>query len=191
MTTAPGAKCSLATPEGARCSNFADPATGLNLCEQHLLAAYDHVAAGVGVTDLLPTACAACGSRLGVRYPSGWLCAICEWRLGDIRDSGTSPVRVDVVYYVRYRDTVKIGTSANPRARLAQLHYDELVAFERGNRHREHLRHLQFATHRIPHSEWFTNHPELDAHISLLQAGVDDPWDQYALWLSQAIALQG
>ena len=39
-----------------------------------------------GVTDVLPSPCLACGSRLGVRYPSGWLCAICEWRVGELPD---------------------------------------------------------------------------------------------------------
>ena len=67
-----------------------------------------------GVTDLLPAPCAFCGSRLGVRYPSGWLCAVCEWRAGEPPPEGLAPVRVDVVYYLRYRDRIKIGTSATP-----------------------------------------------------------------------------
>ncbi|QWT25197.1 GIY-YIG nuclease family protein [Subtercola sp. PAMC28395] len=175
--------------DGVPCPNPVAGARGLNLCDRHLLEAYSLVAEDVGVSDVLPTPCVACGSRLGVAYPSGWLCGVCEWRLGDLPDGTDRQPRVDVVYYVRFRNTVKIGTSANPRARLAQLHFDELLAFERGTRQREHRRHLQFASHRIPGSEWFTLHDSLDAHIRELQAGVDDPWAQYSLWVSQAIAL--
>ncbi|MBM7471276.1 GIY-YIG nuclease family protein [Subtercola frigoramans] len=175
--------------DGVPCANPVAAARGLNLCDRHLLEAYAQVTAEVGVNDVLPTPCVACGSRLGVSYPSGWLCAVCEWRLGALPDGTGQRPRVDVVYYVRFRNTVKIGTSANPRARLAQLHFDELLAFERGTRHREHRRHLQFAGHRIEGSEWFRLHDSLDAHIRELQAGIDDPWAQYSLWVSQAIAL--
>jgi len=43
------------------------------LCLPHLLEVHDWVAGEFGVTDALPSPCAFCGSRLGVRYPSGWL----------------------------------------------------------------------------------------------------------------------
>ncbi len=125
------------------------------LCEHHLLVAHDWVAREVGVTDRLPSPCLACGSRLGVRYPSGWLCAICEWKVGDIPDAAPGAVRVDVVYYLRYRDRVKIGTSGNPRGRFAALLHEEVLAFERGDRELEQRRHAQFAAQRIPRTEWF------------------------------------
>ncbi len=56
-----------------------------------------------GVTDALPSPCRLCGSRLGVRYPSGWLCAVCEWRHGEVVDGELPPPRVDVVYYLALR----------------------------------------------------------------------------------------
>jgi hypothetical protein len=143
-----------------------------------------------GVTDLLPSPCAACGSRLGVRYPSGWLCAICEWRYGELPDSDLVPPRVDVVYYLRFADRIKIGTSGNPRQRLAQLKHDELLAFERGTRATEQRRHAQFANARYARTEWFRPSPELLAHIASLRVGDESPWNSYQLWLSQAIALR-
>jgi hypothetical protein len=161
----------------------------MRLCSGHLLEAYDHVARDVGVTDLLPSPCLACGSRLGVRYPSGWLCAACEWRVGDLPDGDIRAMRVDVVYYVRFRDRIKIGTSSNPRSRLAQLRWDELLAFERGDRLMEHRRHVQFAEFRYPGSEWFDSNPELLAHIDALRAGVTDPWALYSRWASERAAL--
>ena len=43
-----------------------------------------------GVTDALPSPCRLCGSRLGVRYPSAWLCAVCDWRHGELVDGRAS-----------------------------------------------------------------------------------------------------
>lgn len=178
------------------CGMPVEPAAPLALCTAHLLAAYEWVARDTGVTDLLPSPCLACGSRLGVRYPSGWLCAICEWRVGDIPDDDGLPPRVDVVYYLRFSDRIKIGTSGNPRTRIASLPHDDtphhgVLAFERGDRLTEQRRHRQFASHRIPRTEWFEHSDELDRHIAVLSAGVEDPWALYARWRSEAIALRG
>jgi len=182
--------CAIVLEPGRPCPE--PPAVGapLNLCRRHLLDAHDWVADELGVTDLLPSPCVACGSRLGVRYPSGWLCAVCEWRVGDVPDpDDAAAVRVDVVYYLRFRDRIKIGTSGNPRQRLATLRHDELLAFERGDRSLEQRRHAQFADHRLDRTEWFAVNDALTAHIDVLRGGADDPWSQYALWRSQRLAL--
>jgi hypothetical protein len=161
------------------------------LCEAHLAAAGEWADAQYGVTDALPSPCRLCGSRLGVRYPSGWLCAVCEWRYGDLPDDDIAPPRVDVVYYLRYDDRVKIGTSGNPRQRFGAIWHDELLAFERGGRALEQRRHVQFAADRFPGTEWFRRSDALTAHIAVLAAGVDDPWQLHARWLSEALAARG
>jgi hypothetical protein len=192
MTHSTGAaRCLAGQPGGRPCPRPLDPGAPVALCGRHLLEAYDWVVRDVGLTDLLPSPCLACGARLGVRYPSGWLCAICEWRVGDIPDPEVSELRVDVVYYLRFKDRIKIGTSGNPRLRITGLPHDEVLAFERGNRLLEQRRHTQFASHRIPHTEWFDPHDELAAHVTGLRAGAEDPWAQYALWRSQELALRG
>lgn len=184
--------CGIVSASGEACARESAPGSGLNLCTAHLLAAHEWVTGEVGVTDLLPTPCLACGSRLGVRYPSGWLCAVCEWRVGDVAEPASSAaVRVDVVYFLRFGDRVKIGTTGNPRQRFASLRYDELLAFERGGRALEQRRHARFADHRLGSSEWFASHAALDEHIDVLRGGVDDPWSLYALWRSQRLALIG
>ena len=146
-TTKPHSRseCTILLDSGDTCGAEVEPDAPLNLCAHHLLVAADWAGRETGVTDVLPSPCLACGSRLGVRYPSGWLCAVCEWRVGDIPDGEAFLNRVDVVYYLRYRDRIKIGTSANPRQRLASIRHDELLAFERGNRLTEQRRHAQFA----------------------------------------------
>lgn len=181
-----GVPCGLDVPDGAHSSGAG---LVLPLCHEHLVAAYERVAADVGVTDALPGPCAACGSRLGVQYPSGWLCAVCEWRWGEVPE-GAAPIRVDVVYYLRWRDRIKIGTSANPRGRFAQLRHDELLAFERGDRTLEQRRHREFATSRLG-GEWFAADDALLAHVEQVAAGVDDPWALLARWRSEAAARAG
>ncbi|ARJ04065.1 hypothetical protein GCM10010988_27680 [Cnuibacter physcomitrellae] len=171
---------------GRRCGLEPSPLGGLGLCGDHLLAAYEAVLGEVGVTDALPGPCAACGSRLGVRWPSGWLCAVCEWRYGELPDTETAPPRVDVVYYIRFADRVKIGTSSTPRTRLAQLRHEEVLAFEPGARDVEQSRHQQFADLRLG-GEWFSLEGDLAEHIAAL-ALAGDPWLLHARWRSELAA---
>ncbi len=172
----------------AGCAAAAADGAPLALCADHAQEAYEWVALEQGVTDVLPSPCAACGSRLGVRYASGWLCAICEWRYGDLPDGDHLDARVDVVYYVGSRDRIKIGTTGNPRSRFQALRVERVLAFERGGREREQRRHAQFADLRFPGSEWFRAESPLLEHIDTVAAGVDDPWSLYARWVSERLA---
>ena len=106
-------------------------------------------------------------------------------------DGELAPPRVDVVYYVRFADRVKIGTSSNPRERLAAIWHDELLAFERGGRALEQRRHAQFGDDRFPRTEWFRFSDEIAGHVAAVAAGVDDPWVLHARWMSEAIAARG
>jgi hypothetical protein len=159
----------------------------LPVCERHLAVAADWGSRTDGVTDLLPSPCLACGSRVGVRFRSGWVCAVCEWRYGEVPDDDEPPPRVDVVYYLRHGDRVKIGTTANPRQRFAAIWHEEVLAFERGDRRLERHRHEQFAADRFGGSEWFRLTSAIAEHSDVI-AGGRDPWDVYARWLSEAAA---
>jgi Meiotically up-regulated gene 113 len=175
---------------GPACRGAVPADAPLPLCELHLTVAAEWAQRSTGSADLLPSPCRACGSQVGVRFPSGWICAVCEWRHGDVVDDELPPPRVDVVYYLRYGDRVKIGTTANPRQRLAAIWHDEVLAFERGDRRLERRRHSQFADHRLG-GEWFRLSAPVRDHIALVASGVDDPWDAYARWVSAALALRG
>ncbi len=172
------------------CGLDADPSAPLPLCEQHLAIAADWFTRENGLIDVLPSPCLACGSRLGARYPSGWICAVCEWRYGEVPDADVALPRLDVVYYLRHGERVKIGTTANPRQRFAAIWNEEVLAFERGDRRLEQRRHEQFATDRFPGSEWFRLTPPLAAHVEAVAAG-REPWDVHARWMSEAIAISG
>lgn len=162
----------------------------LPLCDRHFDIAAEWSARTEGVTDTLPSPCLACGSRLGVRYPSGWLCAVCEWRYGEVPDGELPTPRVDVVYYIRFDDRIKIGTSSNPRQRLTQIWHDAVLAFERGGRDVEQKRHAEFAADRFDRTEWFRPSDALAEHIAVVGAAGPDPWGLYARWVSEAMALR-
>ncbi|TDK27950.1 GIY-YIG nuclease family protein [Arthrobacter crusticola] len=182
--------CVLPGGDGRPCGRPVDNSP-FPLCPAHVAAVLDWADTELGRTDVLPGPCLACGSRIGVKYPSGWVCAACEWRVGDVLDGDLPPPRVDVVYYIRFQNRIKIGTTANPRQRLARLWHDEVLAFERGDRLIERRRHEQFARWRLNRSEWFEPAPALEEHIRALAAGVDDPWARYARWAGEAAALRG
>lgn len=183
-------RCTVPDDDGRPCGRPVGDSP-FALCPAHLALVAEWVDNEVGTTDVMPGPCRACGSRIGVRYPSAWVCAACEWRVGDVLDDGLPPPRVDVVYYIRFRNRIKIGTTANPRQRLARLWHDEVLAFEKGDRLVEHRRHLEFAAWRLDRSEWFLSAPALEEHVDRLAAGVDDPWARYARWVGEAAALRG
>ncbi|MCT9819524.1 GIY-YIG nuclease family protein [Microbacterium sp. W1N] len=112
-------------------------------------------------------------------------CAVCGWRVGDVPDPDLPLPVVEVVYYIRWGDRVKIGTSRQPRRRLAVLWHEELLAFERGGRMLERRRHLEFAELRLG-GEWFAADPRLLAHIAEVGGGAD-PWPAYARWFADAL----
>lgn len=170
------------------CGGVVDPDAPLALCERHLAVAADWSRRAEGVTDVLPSPCGVCGSRLGVQWATGWLCAVCEWRHGEVPDGDLPRPRVDVVYYLRYADRVKIGTTADPRQRFTAILHDEVLAFERGDRRRERARHEQFAAERFARTEWFALSAPLQRHIDVLREASDDPWDLLSRWRSEALA---
>lgn len=73
-----------------------------------------------------------------------------------------------VVYYVRFGDRIKIGTTINLASRMTAIPHDEILATEVGGRDIEQRRHRQFGHCRI-HGEWFRgDDTKLLAHIAKL-----------------------
>jgi len=143
----------------------------------------------------LESPCRVCGSLSGARTASGLVCAVCGWRVGEFIDDGLPVPRVDVVYYLRFGDRVKIGTTHNPRQRFAALAAgvsgaEEVLAFELGDRTVERSRHAEFAADRLGTSEWFALSPRLSMHVAALADG-RDPWHVHARWLADALARRG
>ncbi|WP_233255384.1 GIY-YIG nuclease family protein [Naasia lichenicola] len=171
------------------CLSASDDPAAISLCADHLAIAAELHGLQHGASDPLPEPCVLCGSRLGIRLPTGWTCAVCEWPYGEHPDAEFAAPRVDVVYYLRYGDRVKIGTTVSPRQRFAALWHDEVLAFERGDRRLEHRRHQQFHSARAGTSEWFHLTDEIRAHVDVLAGGVD-PWDRWRRWMAEATAIR-
>lgn len=75
-----------------------------------------------------------------------------------------------IVYYIRWADRIKIGTTSNLQQRLKALYHDEVLATEPGSTGRERERHAQFAHLLVDgQREWFHDSPELREHIATLR----------------------
>ena len=135
----------------------------------------------------LESPCRLCGATAGLRDAAGWSCATCGWRVGTYVDPDLPPPRIDVVYYLRLGERVKIGTTFTPRQRFAALPHDEVLAFERGDRSLERQRHAEFADDRLGTSEWFALTPRIRRHVRALAAG-RPAWDVLARWLSEELS---
>lgn len=78
--------------------------------------------------------------------------------------------REQVVYYLRFGDRVKIGTTSQLATRLTAIPYDEILAVEPGGYAVERKRHLQFShlKARTSGQEWFHYGPDLQEHVRTL-----------------------
>lgn len=71
-----------------------------------------------------------------------------------------------VVYYIKFRDCVKIGTTRNLRSRWSNITATEMLyGFEFGGRPLEKRRHEMFTPYRA-YGEWFEDNSHLRAHIN-------------------------
>jgi hypothetical protein len=71
-----------------------------------------------------------------------------------------------VVYYIKFRDCVKIGTTRNLRKRWSGLTATEMLyGLEFGDQRLERRRHSKFAPYRT-YGEWFEDNQHIRAHIN-------------------------
>lgn len=192
-TYAPGSSlCGAILPDGSDCPNSSHEEAPINLCAFHLVQA----ATWVNQNDESSRpreVCPLCGEQEARREESGVICGRCGYEspgfsgFADLtpaeRDETHPQVyghrRINVVYYVRFGDRIKIGTSINPRKRLQEIPHDEVLAFERGGVTLEAQRHIEFRTSRIRNTEWFDATEDILAHVAKLQPKTEDPWRTY------------
>lgn len=75
--------------------------------------------------------------------------------------------RSPVVYYIRFADRVKIGTTTDLQKRLTSIPHDEVLATEPGSYDLEKRRHAQLRRSRIyANREWFWLTDEIREHIA-------------------------
>lgn len=88
-----------------------------------------------------------------------------------------------IIYYIRFRDTVKVGTSIDVAKRLTMHPWEELVAIEPGGRTLEQKRHNQLRAARLD-GEWF----ELTDHVRDFIADINRA---NAIWYGTVFACAG
>lgn len=81
-----------------------------------------------------------------------------------------------LIYYLRFADRIKIGTTTNLKIRLTAIPHDELLATEPGDVMLERRRHRQFDHLRLK-GEWFRADRELLDHIESIRRGADGQRD--------------
>lgn len=168
-------RCTAERADHSFCDGPVPDGSPITLCLKHLRIAADWACyldqrpvrpisrpcPSCGAADLkvtLAQQAATCGSCGVVWRPAHTEVAAAE------REAG-------VVYYIRFADRVKIGTTTNLARRLAGLPHDEVLATEPGGPAVEGRRHQQFAEARVPGlNEWFYRSTELLDHIASLQA---------------------
>jgi len=89
-----------------------------------------------------------------------------EHRPGDHSPPDT---RTGHVYFIRFRDRIKIGYSISPTSRIGQQPHDEVLAIMPGTLADEKRCHAAFA-HLRENGEWFRPEPDLLAFIAQLGA---------------------
>lgn len=118
------------------------------------------------------------GNECGQDIPAGAPISVCKqhmhiaekWLADTLAAKATAQVApAGIVYYLRFGDRIKIGTTTNLRNRLQSLPHDEVLVTEPGDRDLEQMRHAQFGHARVSkRGEWFHMHPDLMSHIDML-----------------------
>lgn len=70
-----------------------------------------------------------------------------------------------VVYYIKFRDAIKIGTTGDPSDRLVNLPWESVLLMEPGDVKVESHRHNQFREWRL-HGEWFLDCDAIRSHVA-------------------------
>lgn len=163
------AKCPLQQVNGRRCENEADPESFYDICTDHWSQLIDeHKRVTAEPHRLAEMDCPVCHRRnlVGPGVPfacSNPHCWEDAWWDQPADDAGNPTARgTSWVYYLRFGDRIKIGTSASLKSRLSTLPYDEVIALEPGTIVQERARHQQFETLLVAgQREWFHEDPTI------------------------------
>jgi ribosomal protein S27AE len=183
--------CGVQQDDERDCKIPVDPDSPFNICRKHYAAIRDHLGAVRRLADpvtRLEMPCPECGVRalLASLAKRTARCDSCGHELDadaaravngyasgfrSLPRPATVPP-TSVVYYIRFGDRIKIGTTTDLPKRLIALPHDEVLLTEPGSYELEQQRHRQFNRHLIAGREWFEAHPDLLAFITERRAAL-------------------
>lgn len=192
--------CGIVLENGRDCPGYVRPEFPFNICAEHLAAVYQF-GRDFDREQRKPRQCPICGRHTALPGIRGFMCSVCTYATDDYYGDRPSGAEIDqatrafveslpesdnhhhrpVVYYIRFGDRIKIGTSENFRKRLEALPHDEVLAVELGSYAAESRRHTQFKAERIT-GEWFTASPRLVLHARALMADGSTWEDRIRAW---------
>jgi hypothetical protein len=123
--------------------------------------------------DVVSAQCGNCGHDVS----AAWLIGQHHERQAELRELDPRPIR-GVVYYLTFRDAVKIGFSENFATRIEAHPHETVLAAEPGDYALERERHKQFSSHLIAgQKEWFKASDEVLEHAMSLRDQYGDPYE--------------
>jgi hypothetical protein len=190
--------CPITPDDGMDCQKAPGADTPSSMCDDH----FAEVAHAYHSPEQVakPGWCEHCNSMAlwAFRYTGRGFCGNCGMSSTPqaapqvlTRDTGTSTpndlsrpgAHPEIVYYIRFGDRIKIGTTSNLRQRMLSVYHDEILAVEQGGRPEEAARHRQFARLMVASQrEWFHLAPELVAHINALRQVNGPPKEATKRW---------
>lgn len=193
-------QCPIPTRGGLDCWEPPHPDSQLSLCERHLALAAKDYEIPVNISHSRCKYCQLITLRKSLAdnllYCTNRDCARVQYDQDVLADEELEAkqlefsknqarlYRFNVVYYLRWADRIKIGTTAELRTRLRSIYHDEVLAVEQGSSQLEADRHKQFAASRYPrYKEWFTITPDLVEHINALRQQHGEPIAASERWL--------
>lgn len=147
--------CTVINADGTFCESTVPTGAPVSSCKRHLVAAFLYC------ENLIAE------QQAENQYGRSAL-AVAEDRIAEMRQN-------PVVYYARFGDLIKIGTTNDLRTRMIAIKPDCVLASEPGSYEVEHARHRQFARSKAPAGrEMFYETEDLTAHIRNLQMTAAD-----------------
>lgn len=169
--------CGILKRDGSDCDRPVPPGVPFNVCAKHLAEIAQFARATAKPKVRLDRACPGCNVRALIATVGETVatCANCQHEMqGQFPPPQPRPFkqpeRTAVVYYIRFGDRIKIGTTMDIGTRLQALPHEELLLTEPGSYELEGKRHRQFNRHLIAGREWFEAAPELLDFIATRRA---------------------
>jgi len=194
-------QCPIPTRGGRDCWEPPHPDSKLGLCARHLTQAVQDYLTPINHTNIRCKFC----HQFTVRQSLAdtiWYCINPDCARIQLDRPPADPIsdeqwreelrqynaerEFEVVYYLRWADRIKIGTTRALDRRMRSIYHDELLAVEPGTAKLEAERHKQFDHARLPaYKEWFTGTPDLVQHVNALRKQNGEPFAAVARWMRE------